>query len=133
MNLKNVGAREQVRKNFTDVSVQKNIDLDLDILGCYAEQLSKVEWYIQTQTKQHNPVHLNILKTIHGIGKILSLAILYEIGAIARFNTVQKFSSCARLVKCKAESAGKSYGTQERMSKPKHFQCLHTKKMTYAC
>ena len=112
VNLKNVGAREQVRKNFTEVAVQKNIDLDLNILDFYAEQLSKVEWYIQTQAKQHNPVHLHLLKSIHGVGKILSLTILYEIGAIARFETVQNFASYARLVKCKAESAGKSYGTQ---------------------
>ena len=112
VNLKNVGAREQVRKNFTEVAVQNNIDLDLNILDCYAEQLSKVEWYIQTQAKQHNPVHLHLLKSIHGIGKILSLTILYEIGAVTRFETVQNFASYARLVKCKAESAGKSYGTQ---------------------
>ena len=112
VNLKNVGAREQVRTNFTEVAVQKNIDLDLNILDFYAEQLSKVEWYIQTQAKQHNPVHLHLLKSIHGVGKILSLTILYEIGAITRFETVQNFASYARLVKCKAESAGKSYGTQ---------------------
>lgn len=112
VNLKNVAAREQVRTNFTEVAVQNNIDLDLNILDCYGEQLSKVEWYIQTQAKQHNPVHFHLLKSIHGIGKILSLTILYEIGAITRFETVQNFASYARLVKCKAESAGKSYGTQ---------------------
>ncbi len=33
-------------------------------------------------------------------------------GDINRFESVQKFASYARLVKCKAESAGKSYGTQ---------------------
>ena len=112
VNLKNTPAREQLKSTFPEPSVQKNINLDLDILDCYATQLSKVEWYIETQARQHNPVHLNILKTIHGIGKILSLTILYEMGAVTRFETVQKFASYARLVKCKAESAGKSYGTQ---------------------
>jgi len=42
----------------------------------------------------------------------LSLTIIYEIGHIERFESVQNFASYARLVKCKAESAGKSYGTQ---------------------
>lgn len=112
VNLKNTPAREHLKSIFPEPSVQKNINLDLDILDCYAEQLSKVEWYIETQARQHNPVHLNILKTIHGIGKILSLTILYEMGTVSRFETVQKFASYARLVKCKAESAGKSYGTQ---------------------
>jgi transposase len=38
--------------------------------------------------------------------------IIYSSELINRFNSVQKFTSYARLVKCKAESAGKSYGTQ---------------------
>lgn len=49
---------------------------------------------------------------MHGIGPILALTIIYEISDINRFETVQDFASYARLVKCKAESAGKSYGTQ---------------------
>jgi hypothetical protein len=112
VNLKNVCAREQLRTAFPDKVVQKNIDLDMALLDCYAKELSKVEWFIEQQAKQHNPIHLHLLKTVSGIGKILSLTIIYEIGSITRFETVQKFASYARLVKCKAESAGKSYGTQ---------------------
>ena len=112
VNLKNVCAREQLKSTFKDPSVQKNINLDMVILDCYAEQLSKVEWYIQQQAKQHNPVHFHLLKSVWGIGPILALTIIYEIGNIARFDSVQNFASYARLVKCKAESAGKSYGTQ---------------------
>ena len=112
VNLKNIGAREQLKSNFPNPAVQKNINLDMAILDCYAEQLSKVEWYIGQQAKQHNPVHLHLLKSVWGIGPILALTILYEIGHIQRFDSVQKFASYARLVKCKAESAGKTYGTQ---------------------
>jgi transposase len=112
VNLKNKGAREQLRSTFPDLSVQKNIDLDMAILDCYTEQLSKVEWYIQQQAKQHNPIHFHLLKSVWGIGPILALTIIYEIGSIDRFESVQKFASYCRLVKCKAESAGKTYGTQ---------------------
>jgi hypothetical protein len=52
-----------------------------------------------------------LLNSVPGIGKIISLVILYEIYDIKRFPTVQNFVSYARLIKCKAESAGKSYGT----------------------
>ncbi len=55
---------------------------------------------------------MHLLRSIYGIGRILALTIIYEIGDIERFGSVQKFASYARLVKCKAESAGKSYGTQ---------------------
>jgi transposase len=51
------------------------------------------------------------LRTVHGIGPILSLVILYEIHDIDRFPRVQDFASYARLVKCAKESAGKRYGT----------------------
>ena len=112
VNLKNANAREQLKSTFPERSVQTSINLNMAILDCYAEQLSKVEWYVEQQAKQHKPVHLHILKSIHGVGRILSLTIIYEIGNIHRFDSVQKFASYARLVKCKAESAGKSYGTQ---------------------
>ena len=42
----------------------------------------------------------------------LKSSILYEIGDVSRLPSVQKFASYCRLVKCKAESAGKLYGTQ---------------------
>ena len=111
VNLKNVCAREQVRKAFPDPVVQKNIDLDLAMIESYASELDKVERYIEKQAREHNPTALHLLRTVSGIGKILALTILYEIGDIRRFETVQDFASYSRLVKCKAESAGKSYGT----------------------
>ena len=45
------------------------------------------------------------------MGDIIALSIGYEIGNIARFESVQQFASYSRLVKCKAESAGKKNGT----------------------
>jgi len=112
VNLKNVSAREQLRHTFPDTTVQKMIDLDMAVLECYHRELSQTEWYLEQQAKQHQPVYWNLLRTIPGIGRILALTILYEIGDIKRFDSVQKFASYCRLVKCKAESAGKSYGTQ---------------------
>jgi len=112
VNLKNSSAREQIRGSFPDPIVQRTIDLDMVILDCYAKELAKVEWFIEQQAKKHNPVHFQLLKSISGIGRILALTIIYEIGDLNRFSSVQKFASYARLVKCKAESAGKTYGTQ---------------------
>jgi len=112
VNLKNICAREQIRTTFPDNVVQKNVDLDMAILDCYAGELSKIEWFIEQQAKKHQPVGYQILRSVPGIGRILGLTIIYEIGDITRFASVQKFASYSRLVKCKAESAGKSYGTQ---------------------
>ncbi len=112
VNLKNVCAREQLRSTFPDPVVQKSIDLDMAVLDAYAKELSAVEWFVEQKAKQHKPVHLQLLRGVSGIGQILALTILYEIGNISRFDSVQKFASYSRLVKCKAESAGKIYGTQ---------------------
>jgi transposase len=40
-------------------------------------------------------LHLKRLKTIPGIGKVLALTILYEIGDLDRFDKVQEFASSA--------------------------------------
>ena len=45
-----------------------------------------------------------------GIGKLLSLVLLYEIHDIARFASVQAVVSYCRLGKCARESAGTRYG-----------------------
>jgi len=112
VNLKNVSAREQLRHAFPDEGVQQMINLDMAVLECYHRELSQTEWYLEQQAKKHQPVYLSLLRTIPGIGRILALTILYEVGDIERFESVQQFASYSRLVKCKAESAGKSYGTQ---------------------
>ncbi|MDH5434788.1 MAG: IS110 family transposase, partial [Gammaproteobacteria bacterium] len=112
VNLKNVSAREKIRTTFADKVVQNNVDLDMAILDCYAKELNKIEWFVEQQVKQHKPVGYQLIRSIPGIGLILGLTIIYEIGDITRFPSIQKFASYARLVKCKAESAGKTYGTQ---------------------
>ena len=112
VNLKNICDREKVRTHFPDPVVQRSINLDMALLDFYQTQLKPLEHYIEQTAKQHKPIHLHLLQSISGIGRILALTIIYEIGDIQRFATVQKLASYSRLVKCKAESAGKVYGTQ---------------------
>jgi transposase len=61
--------------------------------------------------KPHDAHTLYLLQTVPGLGKILSLVLLYEIHDIARFPRVQDCVSYCRLVKCAKESAGKRYGS----------------------
>jgi transposase len=73
-----------------------------------------VELFLVRHTKENRPNDLYLLRTIPGVGKILSLVILYEIQDISRFQRVQNFSSYARLIKPKKESAGKVKGATNR-------------------
>ena len=52
--------------------------------------------------------------TIHGMGKVLGLSILYEIHDVGRFSRVQQFLSYCRLVKPTKESGGKILGHSGR-------------------
>ena len=53
-----------------------------------------------------------LIGSVPGIGKVLSLVILYEIQDIRRFPTAGNFISYARLVKCARESSGKKSGSR---------------------
>ena len=113
-NLRYAFNREGIADRFADISTRKSIELDLNLIDFYDEQLNKVEWHIQKQANQVDKQSLTILRSIPGVGMILSLVILYEIENIERFPRVQDFVSYCRLVKCKKESAGKTYGTSGR-------------------
>jgi transposase len=103
--------RQGVAEHFTDSSVRKSIEMDLALIDHYDKLLTEVELYITQNAKIHNVNAFQRLRSVHGIGKILALVILYEIHEIDRFPTVQDFVSYARLVKCSKESAGKRHGS----------------------
>ncbi len=85
---------KMVEGGFADPSAQKSVDLDIQLINFYDEQLSGVEWYIKKHAKVNNYQSYMLLKSVHGIGKIISLVILYEIYDINRFSRVQDFVSC---------------------------------------
>ena len=103
--------RDGVAERFPDPAVQKSIEVDLALIGHYDALLRDLELAMVTTAKQHDANTLYLLQTVPGIGKILSLVLLYEIHDIARFPRVQDFVSYCRLVKCAKESAGKRSGT----------------------
>jgi transposase len=103
--------RDDVAERFPDPAVQKSVEVDLALIDHYDQLLRDVELTIVQTAKQHNAQTRYRLQSVPGIGKILSLVLLYEIHDITRFPRVQDFVSYGRLVKCAKESAGKRYGT----------------------
>jgi transposase len=103
--------RDGVAERFPDPAVQKSMAVDLALLGYYDPLLNDLELHMVKAAKQHDANTLYLLQTVPGIGKILSLVLLYEIHDIQRFPSVQDFVSSCRLVTCAKESAGKRYGT----------------------
>jgi transposase len=109
--LKYKGNREGVAERFEEESIRKTVEVDLELIAYYDTIIRKVEGHILRSAKAHDALSLHLLRTIPGIGKILSLVILYEVQDISRFPRPQQFASYARLIRPVKESAGKRTGT----------------------
>jgi transposase len=94
-----------------DPAVHKRIEVALALITSDDELRRDVARTIVT-TARHPDAHtLYLLQTVPGIGKMLSLVLLYDLHAIARCPRVQDCLSSCRLVTCAREAAGKRYGT----------------------
>ena len=102
---------ENFAQRFTHPATRRSIEADLKLIDAFEEQTDDLERLVLKTAKTDNPVTLELLRSIPGIGKILSLVLLYEIDAIERFPEVGNFLSYARLVRCEHESAGKKKGS----------------------
>lgn len=103
--------RVGVAERFEDPCVRKSIEVDLELIAHYDKLIQELDLHIIRTVKSDDPDTFYRLQSIPGVGKILSLTILYEIHDIMRFASVQDFASYSRLVKCSRESAGKRHGT----------------------
>lgn len=102
--------RERIPAHFPDPLVRRSIELDLSLIAHYDALLKTLEQELALMAKAHDAFAYHLLRSIPGVGRILTLVLLYEIDHINRFPRVQEFLSYARLVKCQKGSAGKLYG-----------------------
>ncbi len=103
--------RTGISDQCTDPSVRKSVAVDLALIAQYDHLITDLELTIIRHATRHDADAFHRLRSVPGIGQILALTILYESHDVTRFDRVQEFASCARLVKCAHESAGKKYGT----------------------
>jgi len=101
---------EDLPEQFRDPIVRKMVEIDRATIEHYDQLLWTLERQLERVALNHNSQDLALLKSIHGVGRILSMVMLYEIEDISRFPRVQDFVSYCRLVKPAKESNGKSYG-----------------------
>lgn len=104
--------RTALADHFEDPMVRISIEADIAMLDRLHEILLRIERTVLAQARQADPVALQLLRSIPGVGKILSLVILYVLEDVRRFEAVGDFISYARLVKCSRESAGKKSGAR---------------------
>jgi len=86
------------------------VEIDLLTIDHYDHLLGARERQLEKTAVHHDAVGLALLKSIPGVGRILGMVMLYEIGDIARFPREQDFASYCRLVKPAKQSGGKCCG-----------------------
>ena len=95
---------------FDHDDIAESIEADLALSDAITPLVDRVEKQIIRQAIHHRHADFAALKSIPGVGDILALIILYETHDIARFKTVQQYSSYARVVRSHRSSNGKLLG-----------------------
>jgi transposase len=108
-------------KRWTKEDVERYIDDPVAALGITSLLEPVTALTVQIKAIESEALRLARLRdefapllTVWGIGKVLALTIMYEVGDIARFRNVGNFTSYCRLVKTARLSVGKRKGAGNR-------------------
>ncbi|MCI0732907.1 MAG: IS110 family transposase, partial [Methylococcaceae bacterium] len=63
-NLRHAFNRQGIAERFADPSVSKSIDLDLNLIDFYDQELGKIEWTIQKQAQTCDLPSLILFRTV---------------------------------------------------------------------
>jgi transposase len=85
---------------------------NVSTISFLSHQISKIQKAVKNKVKLSKS--FEYLRTVPGIGEILALTIMLEVGDISRFPKVGHFASYARCVPTERLSAGKSKGKGNR-------------------
>jgi transposase len=95
-----------------DPRIRLGLSCMIDPVSALTEQIGILENEILASAKLRD--EFQKLETIWGVGRILALTIMYEVGEISRFSGVGNFASYCRLVNTDRRSDGKSKGKGNR-------------------
>jgi transposase len=112
--------KQWLKEEHLVLSAQTN----LDNIVFLKQQIGKLEAAIQKQVKLSDA--FNCLLTVPGIGKILAMTIMLEVGDIRRFATVGNFASYCRCVSTQRLSDGKSKGSGNRKNGNRYLSWAFT-------
>ena len=98
----------EIEEQLDDPMVVRSFTCLLEPIKAMSSQIQMLEKEILAQVKLRDEFAL--LKTVWGIGPILALTVMLEVGDIKRFEKVGNFASYCRLVKTDRLSAGKRKG-----------------------
>jgi len=110
---------EDLQRWFQDEHLLLTAQASLNSIAFFNQQIKQIEKKIKEQVKLKKS--FQYLKTVPGIGDILALIIMLEVGDISRFPKVGNFASYCRCVSSKRLSDGKSKGKGNRKNGNKYL------------
>ena len=122
--------REEIEENWDDPTVALGMTCLLEPMKALDDQIRTVEKEILRHAKLRS--EFAPLLTVWGIGKILALTVMYEVGEISRFKKVGNFASYCRLVKTARLSAGKRKGSGNRKNGNPYLSWAYSEAAHYA-
>jgi transposase len=121
----NVNKIKQVREDHVSPLLTGQEDLELsgrvskEAIDFLTRKIREIEGIVERKVKVKAP--FNHLKTVSGIGKILSITIMLETGSIDRFPTVGDYASYCRKVPSGWTSNGKKKGNGNKKNGNKYL------------
>lgn len=106
------------------------IQSDLKVIGCLDVEVEGLERTVLARAKI-KPEFKKLL-TVDGIGPILGMTIMYEMGSVDRFSEVGHFASYARCVSSSRWSNGKRKGSGNRKNGNKYLAWAFVEAAHYA-
>jgi transposase len=121
---------EELCEVFPDEILRHSAASVMAIMESLSEQIEILEKLVEAQAA--DKPEIEILRSVPGIGRILSLAIGYETGEIGRFASVGHYASYCRCVKSERLSAGKKKGAGNRKNGNPHLSWAYTEAAQHA-
>ena len=117
-NIKKLNA-DHIDKIFSDPYVALAANNHIDAIGFFTVRIKNMEKAILSKTKMKKP--FLVLTSTPGIGKVLGLTIMLEIGNINRFAAAGNYASYCRCVKSTKLSNNKKKGRGNRKNGNKYL------------
>jgi transposase len=121
----NVNKIKQLREDHVSPLLAGQEDLELsgkvskETIDFLTRKIREIEGIVEGEVRVREP--FNYLKTVSGVGKILSITIMLETGSIDRFPTVGDYASYCRKVPSGWTSNGKKKGNGNKKNGNKYL------------
>jgi len=100
------------------------------IYRCQCEEIRRLEKITRGRVKSRP--EFKLLQSVPGIGDILAMTILLEMGTVDRFPSAGKFASYCRCVKSSRKSNGKNKGSGNRKNGNRYLSWAFAEAATFA-